>query len=709
MTAGEPHRTRVDGGPVPVPAGRGIVAEARDRALDAGLVRIRDLAGRPRGTGFAADHHGTVITSHEAVAGLGRLLLDVPGADEGSDASGRSGRSCVVGADAVTALPELDLALIRTDGLAAAPLPVTVRDGVRAGTYVRIAAGGWREARVLGVSAVTYEAPDGLRALDGVLELAIGTAGRDALRPGGGAAGGPVLDAATGTVVAVLGTALRSGRRDAGFAVPLIPATPGSARAGLTPAAGGPLAELLARNAATVPAYGPDLNLAGVLELTATSVAQDGPSGALPSWATAGEGTPRQAVRIAGARPTPKLRAGGAEGAVGAGDAQVARGADDASDAQDAPRPGHAGDESGAAGNAGDAEDGADAARPAAPADPDTAVRPRTRPEATPNRRNLAPERLCPTPERSYPTLDEPYSASESTYSTLDGPYSTPESPYPTPHRLDETLERPVRAPPAPPLPSRPGDRVPGATADAFVPRADDRLPGAPAEAFVPHAGDRMRGAAADAPARRTGRRPVTPVERPAGGAGLAAFEASEAAVLGLVGAPGTGRTTELAALAARRARGAAPAPTLWLRGADLDGADASVADAARRALDRAARIVAAARAPLPTDVTDLTPDRVARLAHAQGRPLLLLLDGPEEMPPALAHRLAEWTEGTARWLRGTGARLVVACREEYWERAGAQFPAELLHAPPGAGAAPHQRRPGPRTATGTGPVPAPG
>ncbi|MYR63318.1 serine protease, partial [Streptomyces sp. SID625] len=85
---------------------------------------------------------------------------------------------------------------------------------------------------------------------------------------------------------------------------------------------------------------------------------------------------------------------------------------------------------------------------------------------------------------------------------------------------------------------------------------------------------------------------------------------------------------------------------------------------------ERAARIVSAARAPLPTGLAGLTPERLAQLARAHGRPLLLLLDGPEEMPSALADRLAEWTESTARWLYGTGARLVVACRDEYWEAA---------------------------------------
>ncbi|MGW0599552.1 trypsin-like peptidase domain-containing protein [Streptomyces sp. NPDC002776] len=391
------------------------------------LVRIHDLAGRPRGLGFVADHHGTVITSHEAVDGLPRLVL-------------RAGeeRTCVVPAAAVTALPALDLALIRTEGLGARPLPVSVRHGAEPGWYVRIATGCWREARVLGATPVTYTATDRVHHLDHALELAIGTAGRDALRLGGGAAGGPVLDAETGTVLAVLGTALKRGDRDSGFAIPLRPPPPG------------PLADLLTENATTVPAYGADLNPAGVLELTATSVGQDGPSG--------------------------------------------------------------------------DAE-------------------PVQRPSVT----------------RQF---------------------------------------------------------------DDFTARAG-------------------------------------------------------ASVLALVGPPGSGRTTELAALAGRRHRGPEPAPTLWLRGADLKADDTSVADAASRALTRAARIVAASRGLAPGELGDLTPEHLARTT---ARPLLLLLDSPEEMPPLLSHRLPEWTAGTAQWLTRTGARLVVACREEYWEGAGTQFPAGMLH-----------------------------
>ncbi|MCX4988066.1 MULTISPECIES: trypsin-like peptidase domain-containing protein [unclassified Streptomyces] len=467
-------------------AGRGPRTGNEEAADDAGqpwdeaLVRVCDLAGRPRGTGFAADHHGTVITSHEAVDGLARLVLHT--SDD---------RTCVVTDDAVTPLPDAGLALVRTEGLGLGPLPVTVRDRVETGTYVRIAAGGWREARVLGSSTVTYTATDRFHVLGDAMELAIGTAGADALRLGGGAAGGPVLDAGTGAVVAVVGTALLpraldgtapgetpAGHRAPGFAVPLR-------------GVAGPLADLLARNAATVPAYGADLNLAGALELTATSVGSDGP-------------------------------------------------------------------------------------RPPAPA-----------------------------------------------------------------------------------------------------------------------------GSAGTAPG---------PVERAEFIREFTAFERGPAAVLGLVGPPGSGRTTELAALAARRLRGPEPAPTLWLRGADLLADDGSVADAAARALERAGRIVAAsrqspgerggeaARRPADADVLpprgyggelgDIGPDRLARLARALGRPLLLLLDGPEEMPPELAHRLPAWTGGTAAWLGETGARLVVGCRAEHWERAGAGFPAELLHRPAGPSSA---------------------
>ncbi|WP_432097230.1 hypothetical protein [Streptomyces sp. bgisy100] len=440
--------------------------------VDAALIRICDLAGRPRGTGFLADDRGTLLTSHETVDGLVRLVLHTP-----------DGQVRLAEADAITALPEMGLALVRTEGLPVPPLPVAARTAF-SGARVRLRAREWTDARADTVtSGVTYTATDRFHRLGQALELTFDRPGTGGLRLGARATGGPVLDAATGTVVAVLGTALHAAHRAAAFAVPL--------RAAAAAAPDGPLAALLARNGATVPAYGRDLNLAAVLELTAAS-------------------------------------------------------------------------------------------RPAAPA-------------------------------------------------------------------------------------------------------GDGRW---------------------------------TPVERPEPAAEFAAFLGSPGArVLALVGGPGEGRSTELGALAARRTRGAAPAPTVRLRGADLRTHDGSVADAVRRALLAAADGTMAAAGAGPAGAGTLgaavvgdagalwgargetvDPDRVAAVARQAGRPLLVVLDGPEEMPPVPEPRLRAWCEETAEWLRATGARLVVACRPEYWEHLWALFPEPALHrpGPPARAAQPVPAAPGP-------------
>ncbi|SDM24401.1 serine protease [Streptomyces wuyuanensis] len=408
------------------------------------LVRICDPAGRPRGTGFAVDDRGTVVTSHEAVDGLDRIVLHVPGGGAGV-------------ADAVTPLPEADLAIVHTTGLGLTPLPVAVRDRPEDGAYVRIPAGGWREARVLGRIPAAYTAAGRAHALEGVLELALGTEGSDALGPGGSATGGPVVDTGTGSVVAVLaGTAPDTGHPTAGLAVPL--------RTAAARDPGGPLAALLRRNARTVPGFGADLNLAGARRLAAVSL---GPA-------------------------------------------------------------------------------------------------------------------------------------------------------------------RPVRG-------------------------GDTRL---------------------------------EPVERSQAVREFEAFEASSTLVLALTGAAGSGRTTELAALASRRARGTEPAVSLWLRGSDLAADDRGLADAVARTLVRSGRVVAGVTAhrsgpwAVPAAGAEAAPEHVARIAREAGSPLFVLLDGPEEMPTALAARLPDWTAETARWLSAHGVRLVVACRPAYWERAAALYPAAAVHRP---------------------------
>ncbi|MFC9242105.1 hypothetical protein ACFTZK_37475 [Streptomyces decoyicus] len=439
-----------------------------DADVDAALVRIRDLAGRTRGTGFLADHEGTVITSHEAVDGATQLVLQPMADGAGGGAAGGGGWTCVVAADALTPLPEAGLALVRAGGFGPhrlAPLPIAVGRPA-AGTTARLWAGGWLDGTVVGPgSGVMYTATERVHLLDETLELGLCAGGREALRLGGPAVGGPVLDARTGAVLGVLGTALHPqapgrarpgespfGRRAGGFAIPL--------RAVAEAAPQGALAALLERNAATVPAYGSELNPAGARHLAEVSM-------------------------------------GSAE-------------------------------------------------------------------------------------------------------------------------RLRLWRE---------------------------------------------------------------------PVERPETVAEFARFgeghESAGARVLALVGEPGTGRSTELAGLAARRAQGPDPAPTVWLRGAELRPDDDGVHTAVERALRSAARTVAGA-GRTAGDPADTTSQGVARAAAAAGRPLLVLLDGPEEMPPVLARRerLAGWTEATADWLRTADVRLVIACRPEYWERAGALFPPGLLHRP---------------------------
>ncbi|MEU4119863.1 serine protease [Kitasatospora sp. NPDC028055] len=163
-------------------------------------------------------------------------------------------------------------------------------------------------------------------------------------------------------------------------------------------------------------------------------------------------------------------------------------------------------------------------------------------------------------------------------------------------------------------------------------------------------------------------------VDRPDGLAG----DEPAATVTALVGAPGSGRSTELAALAARRSDGARPLPTLWLRGADLRAEDRSLAEAVERAL-------AAAAAELDTPAP--APEPVAALCAAAGRPLLVVLDGPEEAPAELDPR---WLRGAGQWLTGCGARLLTACGEELWERLAAEPWGS------GAGGVPRPAEPGP-------------
>ncbi|MFF0415933.1 serine protease [Kitasatospora sp. NPDC004745] len=223
------------------------------------LLRIRDLNGRLHGLGFVADPRGTVLTAHEAVAGLDRLVLHTPG-----------GQTRVLGPDAVLALPGHGLALLRTDAVGGLPVPALPVAALAAGHEVVVPALAGEDDRavalrcgLLGVTGLGYTGPDGRHLPGGVLLL-----DPPVVTGASVPAGSPVLDARSGAVVALAAPALGGPRH--GGALAAVPAGGGAAAA--APA----LAELLARNAAAVPAYGPALNLAGVLRLAAVQLAAAG-------------------------------------------------------------------------------------------------------------------------------------------------------------------------------------------------------------------------------------------------------------------------------------------------------------------------------------------------------------------------------------------------------------------------------------------------
>ncbi|MER7755520.1 serine protease [Kitasatospora sp. NPDC097643] len=222
------------------------------------LLRIRDLNGRLHGLGFVADPQGTVLTAHESVAGLDRIVLHTPG-----------GQSRVLGPDAVQPLPGHGLALLRTDAVGGLPVPPLPLAAVGAGHEVLLPALAGADGRavalrcgLLGVTGLGYPQPDRLHRLAGVLVLDLPTVGGVAVP-----AGSPVLDTRSGAVVALAAPGLRGPGH--GGALPAVPVGGGVLVAP-------ELAELLARNAAGIPAYGPALNLAGVLRLTAAQLAAAG-------------------------------------------------------------------------------------------------------------------------------------------------------------------------------------------------------------------------------------------------------------------------------------------------------------------------------------------------------------------------------------------------------------------------------------------------
>ncbi|WP_051893024.1 serine protease [Streptomyces erythrochromogenes] len=651
------------------------------------LVKICDPAGRERGSGFVADDRGTVVTGHEAVDGLTRLVLHA------------SGRTWPAEAADVTELPGLALALIRTDGLGVRPLPVAQREAIDPGTYVRLPARGWRQARVLGGAQVAYRAAGGLYALPAgaAVELAIGTDGRDALAQGGEACGGPVLDAATGAVLAVLGTALRAEHRSGGFAVAL--------RAAADSDPQGPLAALLARNAATVPARGADLNLAGALQLTASCAAlppdrpveRPGIAAELEAFAAGDRqvlglvgnpGTGRTtelaalaARRARGARPAPTLWLRGTD--LRADDTSLADAATRALTAASrladriadgvAPRPGRTPQSgphpTGGVPGAVPWAAAPDGPRPGSggdrPGDASWAAAPDLRSGRTPEAGPCAGSDRAADGPRTGSGGDGCVSGlspqgAERTAATRSAPESRSAAEE-TPRRAPGPAATPPDGLPGEPLPGFGGtvpdgwrgEAVPGPCGATSVEGRGQAVPGFGGTTSDGRPGGSVPGSRGSVPDGR-GR-----AERGCGGTVPDGWRGE--ALAGPRGSTsGEGRSQVVPG-----PRGTPPGER---RSPQAFGARRSAPDGSRGR-------------PEPADPAGAAAHLALVVARA-GRPLLIVLDAPEEMPPELAHRLGPWTEATTAWLRGTGARLVVAARPEYWEGAGALHPPEALHIP---------------------------
>ncbi|MGW6862155.1 hypothetical protein [Streptomyces xanthophaeus] len=592
------------------------------RAEGVELVVLRDPAGLPRGSGFLADLAGTVITSHRAVAGLTQVFLHAPGP---------GGRTWLAGPADVTVLPGVGLALVRTDGLGVRPLPVALRGPVAPGAYVRLAARGWRQARVLGGAEVTCRAAGEAHEVpaDLALELAIGTDGRDALRRGGEACGGPVLDAATGAVLAVVSTALTAEHRTGDFAVAL------HAAAAADP--GGPLAVLLERNAATVPGHGADLNLAGALELTA---ATRGP--ALPPDGAGPGSEPVERPGIAaeldaftaGERPVLGLVGEPGTGRTTALAALAARRA----------RREHPAPTLWLRGSDLRGGDGSLAA-------------------AVSRALSTASETLTNGPETS--AAGPGTSAAGSGISAAGSLTSAAGS---------RTSAAAVQFTGASPGFALLSDCAP-ATAQAPAPPgpgSGPEDPTSPGSGLGPGSGPEVRpgSGSGPGPGARLGVGSGSvlglgsgfgsgPGSRPGSGSGLGS---------GSSFGPGLGSGS-------RTGPGLGVGAGGW---AVLDpaGVPAAVAVPQQRAAASAGSVAAA------PPLQDGLAEPVARLCADAGRGLLIVLDAAQEAPPELSDPPGPWTAATAAWLRATGARMIVAARPEHWERAGALYPPGDLHVP---------------------------
>jgi hypothetical protein len=147
-------------------------------------------------------------------------------------------------------------------------------------------------------------------------------------------------------------------------------------------------------------------------------------------------------------------------------------------------------------------------------------------------------------------------------------------------------------------------------------------------------------------------------------------FLGGNAPLLAIVGRTGVGKTMEMSRIARARQR---EGPTLALVGRSIgSSAENGLAAALEAHLREIAPEVFPKESALPTLVSAL---------RGAGQALVVLVAGLNDAP-AVMHNEKHWMSQTLRWLRETGARLVVTCRPEFWDRMRQFVGSDLVYRP---------------------------
>ncbi|QDU06232.1 hypothetical protein V6x_59840 [Gimesia chilikensis] len=143
-------------------------------------------------------------------------------------------------------------------------------------------------------------------------------------------------------------------------------------------------------------------------------------------------------------------------------------------------------------------------------------------------------------------------------------------------------------------------------------------------------------------------------------------FLAGTTTVFPLFGSAGVGKTTALSHLVETRD----DLPIVFLLARDMGADETDLHAALNRRLKKSAP-----RELGPQDCAS----RLAKAVQSDKGHLVVILDGLNELPPALLSGLESWIEQSIDWLIETNSRLIVSCRIEFWNNIKNLFPKTLI------------------------------